>query len=431
MENVNLDVNLIANPNPDLTIMVDLSVVIPVYNGEALLRRCLDSVVRQKTRYSFEIILVDDGSLDGTLAVAEEFQRENDTLRYDTADGLRYGCAYDNPDLNPDLNPDPNSNPNSNPNHNVNHNANFVGIRFLKQKNEGPAKARNWGMKEAQGRYIALLDADDYWEDSYVEKTVQFLDENPDCVAVNVVCKNVAVSGESYTPANYASLCYGCVYDNPDLDPNDNPNLDPNENINKKVNFFSNSYNKRGNAPFIIDKFYSFWAKWCHVGTCSTTMRAEVAKSILMREDLRISEDYEFWLMIAGRGAWGMIPEALYVSDGTAAIVSQEAWMNRMKRRWENAPALEDWESRIVATYPELKESESFRWAEGRVSRNLTYCQLLSGRDALARQEALKYGAYFVKDPIGNLMNLCKWTPLSWKMLCVFLRYREKHRFDI
>ena len=199
---------------------------------------------------------------------------------------------------------------------------------------------------------------------------------------------------------------------------------------NKKVNFFSNLYNKREKTPFIIDKFYSFWAKWCHVGTCSTTMKTEVAKAVLMREDLRISEDYEFWLMIAGRGQWGMIPEPLYVSDGTSAIDSQVTWMNRMKRRWENAPALKDWESRIVRTYPELKASEDFRWAEGRVSRNLTYCQILSGRDELARQESLQYGAYFVKDTIGRLMNLCKWTPSSWKLLCAFLRYREEHRFD-
>ncbi len=353
--------------------MIDLSVVIPVYNGELLLCRCLYSVVKQKTKYSFEIIVVDDGSSDGTLAVAEKFR--NETLRYD------------------------------------NENRNCLGIRILKQKNEGPAKARNWGMKEAQGRYVALLDADDYWEDSYIEKTVRFLDENPQCVAVNVVCKNIAVSGVSYTPSN--------------LNPNDNPN--PNLNDSEKKYTLDNKIKK---APFIIDKFYSYWAKWCHVGTCSTTMKAEEARAVLMREDLRISEDYEFWLMLAGRGPWGMIPEPLYVSDGTAAIDSQEAWMNRMKRRWENAPSLESWESRIVKAYPDLKNTEDFRWAEGRVARNLTYCQLLSGRDRLARQEALKYGAYFVKDPIGKLMNLCKWTPLSWNLLCLFLRYREEHRFD-
>jgi len=378
--------------------MIDISVVIPVYNGEALLKRCLDSVVGQKTKYAIEIIVVDDGSTDGTTKIVESY-----------------------------LNLNPNHNGKADANQSLS-NHNSIGIRILQQKNGGPSKARNWGMKEAQGRYIALLDADDYWEDSYVEKTVQFLDENPECVAVNVVCLNKTVSGVSYTPDGFVNL-------NDDPNPAGDAkrslsNLNPDPNANEKNKKSAKQNNKSEKAPFIIDKFYSFWAKWCHVGTCSTTMKAEVAKAVLMREDLRISEDYEFWLMVAGKGRWGMIPEALYVSDGTSAIDSQEAWINRMKRRWENAPALSEWEKRLVTQYPDLKQTEDFRWAEGRVSRNLTYCQLLSGRDQLARQEALKYGAYFVKDAIGKLMNLCKWSPITWKLLCKMLRYREYHRFE-
>ena len=44
--------------------MVDLSVVIPVYNGAALLPRCLDAIVAQQTHYEMEVWLVDDGSTD-------------------------------------------------------------------------------------------------------------------------------------------------------------------------------------------------------------------------------------------------------------------------------------------------------------------------------------------------------------------------------
>lgn len=333
--------------------MIDLSIIIPVYNGEALLKRCLDSVFAQKTNFCYEIILVDDGSTDQTLSIASEYD-----------------------------------------------------IRILRQANAGPSKARNWGMKEAQGRYITLLDADDYWENSYVEKSVSFLDAHPECVAVNVICKNISVSGVSYTPNGYSP---------------------------EKSDFFYKKsislHNKTDVSALVLDDFYAFWAEHCHVGTCSTTIQAEVAKATLMREDLRISEDYEFWLMIAGAGKWGMIPEPLYVSDGTSTLVSQEAWLSRMKRRWENAPSLDVWESRIVHCYPSLKGTESFCRAEGRVSRNLTYCQLLSGRDQLARREALTYGKYFVQDPIGKLMNLCKWSGLSWRILCKFLRYREYHRF--
>jgi hypothetical protein len=100
-----------------------------------------------------------------------------------------------------------------------------------------------------------------------------------------------------------------------------------------------------------------------------------------------------------------------------------------MQRRWHNAPTLKDWERRIVCQNPALRETESFWMAEGRVARNLTYCQLLSGRTELARQEALTYGNYFVKDAIGKLMNLCKHTSLTWWILCKVLLYREYHRF--
>jgi hypothetical protein len=46
----------------------------------------------------------------------------------------------------------------------------------------------------------------------------------------------------------------------------------------------------------------------------------------------------------------------------------------------------------------------------------------------LSRQEALKYGRYFVKDSIGKLMNMTKHTPITWWMLAKLLQYREYHR---
>ena len=183
-------------------------------------------------------------------------------------------------------------------------------------------------------------------------------------------------------------------------------------------------------SPFIIDDFYAYWGNVCHVGTCSTTMKSEVAKRVRMREDLRISEDYEFWLMLAAHGKWGMVPEPLYVSDGTGAITTQKDWLEKMQRRWQNAPTVSAWESRIVAQTPALKTHTGYLKAEGRVARNLIYCQVLSGRSALARQETLLYGSHFVKDSIGRLMNLCKYNALTWWLLCKILCYREYHRFE-
>lgn len=353
--------------------MLDLSVVVPVYNGAALLERCINSIVNQTTRYSVEVCLVDDGSTDDTLSIYK--------TKYMTCEETSE--------------------------------SEHLQFRFLQQENAGPAKARNNGMRMAEGRYIAFLDADDYWENGYVEQTVSFLDNNPECVAVSVVCRNLAVNGMSFTPSIYEEQ-------------------KGNELVRKKRKSKKNIslHNKLPETPFIIDDFYSYWGELCHVGTCSTTMRRNSAVKVLMREDLRISEDYEFWLMLANHGRWGMIPYPLYVSDGASAIVSQCDWIARMQKRWNNAPTVAEWERRIVELKPELKLNESFQKAEGRVARNLIYCQLLSGRTELARLETLKYGKYFVADTIGRMMNICKYTSLTWKMLCTMLSYREYHRFE-
>lgn len=332
---------------------IDISVIIPMYNASVLLRRCLDSILAQEGNYTYEVLLVDDGSTDDSVDIIK---------------------SYNNPHF-----------------------------RLFQQENAGPAKARNRGVQEAKGRYLTFIDADDYWEDTYIDKTVRFLEQQEDCVAVSVVCKNISVGGNGYNPRSYMEEeGIGYVRD-------------------EGIAFVC--------KPFVLRDFYTYWADECHVGTCSTTMKTEVAKQVLMREDLRVSEDYEFWLLLASYGKWGIIPEPLYVSDGTGTLVNQEAWLARMKRRWENAPAIEVWEHRIIDRNPELKENESYKRAIGRVSRNLTYCQLLSGRTQLARTEALKYGNYFTKDTIGKLMNLAKWTPLTWWLLCKFLQYREYHRF--
>lgn len=87
------------------------SVVIPVFNRAALIRRTVDSVLAQEAA-DHEVIVVDDGSTDGTL----------DTL-------AAYGSR----------------------------------IHVLEQKNSGPAVARNLGIGQARGDYIATLDSDDLW----------------------------------------------------------------------------------------------------------------------------------------------------------------------------------------------------------------------------------------------------------------------------
>lgn len=315
---------------------MDLSIVIPVYNASKLLNRCLDSIFSQKTQYSYEVILVDDGSSDNSVELIKARKEPN--------------------------------------------------IVLFQQQNAGPSVARNEGVKLAEGTYCAYLDADDYWMPGFIEKTVSFLEEHKECVAVNVAQRHLSVSGDHLAPA-----CYTEYKD-----------------------------------AFILEDFFSFWAANMHVCTGSVAIRTEVIRAAGgMRRDLRITEDLEFWALIATYGRWGFIPELLFVSDG-GDVTQSQGWLSKMERRWKNAPSIAEWEKRIVTRLPEL--SVSYQQARGRVSRNLTYCQLLSDRLNLSRHEALRYGKYFIKDPIGKLMNLAKYTPLTWWMLAKFLKYREYHR---
>ena len=315
---------------------MDLSIIIPVFNKSKLINRCLDSIFSQTTQYTYEVILVDDGSTDDSVELIKA-RKENSIILYE-------------------------------------------------QQNAGPSVARNKGVELSHGKYCAYLDADDYWEDGFIEKTVSFLEEHDDCVAVNVAQRHLTVSGEHIAPS-----CY-----------------------------------KEYSKPLVLDDFFTFWAEYMHVCTGSVVIRSEVIKqSGGMRTDLRITEDLEFWALVSTYGSWGFIPEILFVSDGMETITNQAEWLKKMQIRWNNAPSVTDWEKRIVKR---ANLSEAYKKARGRIARNLVFCQLLSGRESLARREAKLYGQNFTNDAIGKLMNFARRIPLMWWLLCKFLKYREWHR---
>lgn len=106
-----------------------VSVVIPAYNAAHYITQTLDSVLAQ-TFSQYEIILVNDGSPD--------------TLDLEKA-------------LAPYLHR----------------------IRYIKQANRGPSGARNKGILEARGKYVAFLDSDDYWLPRHLEAQLQLLEKDP------------------------------------------------------------------------------------------------------------------------------------------------------------------------------------------------------------------------------------------------------------
>jgi glycosyltransferase involved in cell wall biosynthesis len=124
-----------------------VSVVIPTYNDEGTIAATVESALAQKFEGGFEVIVVNDGSTDGTRGILAKF-------------GDR--------------------------------------IRVIDQKNSGLSAARNAGIAAAAGEYIALLDGDDTWSEDKLQKTAPVLDKNPACVAVFSDVMQVDGAGKEY-----------------------------------------------------------------------------------------------------------------------------------------------------------------------------------------------------------------------------------------
>ena len=108
-----------------------VSVIVPVYNAEKFIREAMDSV-RAQTYENWELLLVEDGSSDGSVDVITGYIADTQETR----------------------------------------------IRLIRQPfNQGAACARNRGVKEAAGRYIAYLDADDLWVPEKLEHELRFMEE--------------------------------------------------------------------------------------------------------------------------------------------------------------------------------------------------------------------------------------------------------------
>jgi len=107
--------------------MKNISVIIPVYNRAHLVGRAIDSVLRQ-TAQAFEILVIDDGSTDQTSLAMQTYGHQ---------------------------------------------------IKYIRQENLGVSAARNRGIKEARGDWLAFLDSDDEWLKEKLEQAYDFNRHNP------------------------------------------------------------------------------------------------------------------------------------------------------------------------------------------------------------------------------------------------------------
>ena len=91
--------------------MTDISIIVPIYNAEKYLNKCIKSLINQ-TKKELEFILVNDGSTDSSEEIIKTYKDKR--------------------------------------------------IKYFKNKNQGIGKTRNFGIEKATGKYIMFLDSDDY-----------------------------------------------------------------------------------------------------------------------------------------------------------------------------------------------------------------------------------------------------------------------------
>ena len=100
-----------------------ISIIVPVYNTEKYIRQCLDSILNQ-TYQNFECLLINDGSSDNSLSIAESFAQNDSRMKVFT------------------------------------------------KENGGPSSSRNYGLNKVSGEFITFVDADDYIDEYMIENMI-------------------------------------------------------------------------------------------------------------------------------------------------------------------------------------------------------------------------------------------------------------------
>ena len=115
--------------------MPKISIIIPVYNVEKYIEKCLESLANQ-TMQDFEIIIVNDGTKDNSEEIIMNYKKSNPNMI----------------------------------------------IKYLKKENGGLASARNYGVKYATGKYLSFIDPDDYLDNNLYRNLERYMDEDIDVI---------------------------------------------------------------------------------------------------------------------------------------------------------------------------------------------------------------------------------------------------------
>jgi glycosyltransferase involved in cell wall biosynthesis len=233
---------------------ITISAIIPTYNRASLLCEAVESILGQTHPVS-ELIVVDDGSTD------------------DTAIRLKkYGTA----------------------------------VRCISQSNQGPAAARNNGIREACGEFIMFLDSDDIWVPRKIEIQLEFVAKNPDLEFIfgkmaNVFQDTGLESDDIISPEAHRYLA-------------------------------ENASN--------LERLFELLISQNFIGTPTLMARREaVARVGYFDEKRRIGEDFDYWLKASVQCRWGFVDEVL------------------IKRRRHSGNSIGDWIKWNTATIQVLEET--------------------------------------------------------------------------
>lgn len=135
--------------------MPKISVIVPVYNSEKVINRCIDSILKQ-TYSDFELILINDGSKDKSIDILRDYEKKD----------LR--------------------------------------VRVIDNENNGVSETRNIGINEAKGEYIQFVDSDDYIDENMLKESLEQLEKN----SVDIIMSGIYLDIEKNGVVNSSTQTY-------------------------------------------------------------------------------------------------------------------------------------------------------------------------------------------------------------------------------
>ncbi|HEO8648038.1 TPA: glycosyltransferase family 2 protein [Streptococcus agalactiae] len=230
-----------------------ISIIIPIYNVEKFLEECIDSVLNQ-TYKNIEILLVDDGSTDNSGIICDNYSLKDKR------------------------------------------------IRVFHKNNGGLSDARNFGVVNAEGRYISFIDSDDYIDKNYIRKMYYCLSNHK---VDMVICNYLSVYNNDLKPI--VSRLQDCI-------------------IYSRVELFSNLYGK------YKDPFTTAWG---------SLIRTDIAKKVTFPIGKLHEDEFTTYKYYLYSDKIAFVPEPLYFYRRREASIMSSSYSKR------NLDSLEVYEERI------------------------------------------------------------------------------------